>query len=134
MCRLLKPDHRQRWIGGEISSLLDVEDTHRVVRTTGQGSFNRLRLTVMWSNSLKVEVPWPEVVVMWSRCRCTEPLCHSQLPSCPTATTWPSRFFMYTGPFTPYLEKSTGVVRSDQILSDLCTGAIRSHARFHFNH
>ena len=50
------------------------------------------------------EVPQMEVVVMWSEWRRTEPLCHSQLPSCPTDTTWPSRFLRYTGPLTPYLQ------------------------------
>lgn len=67
----------------------------------------------MWSNSLKVEVPLLELVVMRSGCCRTEPVCHSQLPSCPAATTCPSRFFRYTGPFTPYLETQAWSGRLD---------------------
>lgn len=60
-------------------------------------------LTVMWSNSLKVVLLSPELLIMWSECFCMEPLFHSQAPSWPTETTWPSRFLKYAGPLTPYL-------------------------------
>lgn len=45
------------------------------------------RLTVMWSNSLKVEELLPELLMMWSECFWMEPLFHSQTPSSPTETT-----------------------------------------------
>lgn len=40
-----------------------------------------VRLTVMWSNSLKVALLPPELLMMRSECFCMEPLVHWQAPS-----------------------------------------------------
>ena len=65
------------------------------------------RLTVICWNKLKVMVPVLQTVLMRSGYLWTEPLCHSQVPSGPALTTWPSRFFTYTAPFRPYLPNTT---------------------------
>lgn len=58
-----------------------------------KGASESVWLTVMWSKSLKVALPRPDMVTMRSECRRKEPLSHSQVPSGPAVTTRPSLFF-----------------------------------------
>ncbi|KAK0140081.1 TIMELESS-interacting protein [Merluccius polli] len=72
-----------------------------------------LQRTLVWRVAQHLQT-----VLMWSGYLWTEPLCHSQVPSCPALTTWPSRFFTYTAPFRPYLPTTPQSARPEAVGAD----------------